>query len=210
VTSTRQYGCLLLKGPSAAGIPANVHVLLKGAIRMMTMLKMKAAAIVLVALLLCGGGVGTLVYRLSAGQPPAAVQARAPGGDDPLSRDLKILQGKWQMIHAGAKGPATVRSVKEISGNRETLRRYSVATNKLTSESSVEFKLSSSGDVRVFTFYPVGGDPKQGGSFVYKVDGDNFYDIPGLLQGNNYRNYQASPTIWHWKRVKEEPKDAPP
>jgi hypothetical protein len=173
---------------------------------MMTMLKMKTVAIILVTLLLCGSGVGTLVDRLKAGQPSPGVEA--PGDDDPLRRDLKVLQGRWQLLHGGAKGP--LRSVKEISGNRETLRRYNAETNKLMSEQSVEFKLSASGDVRVFTFYPVGGEPKQGGSFVYKVDGDNFYDIPGLLHGTNYRNYQATPTIWHWKRVKEEPKDAPP
>jgi len=123
---------------------------------------------------------------------------------DPLADDLKHLQGKWEMMHGkDAAGQPTLHSIKEIKGNEETLRRYDIKTGKIKSEHTVAFVLRSSGDVHVFTFYPVGGDPKQGGSFLYKVDAENFYDIPGLLHGDTYRNYQESPTIWHWKRVKE-------
>ena len=32
--------------------------------------------------------------------------------------------------------------------------------------------------------------------------------VAGLLHGDAYRNYQASPTVWHWKKVKGE-KPAP-
>jgi hypothetical protein len=124
--------------------------------------------------------------------------------EDALAKDLKLLQGKWELLHGNeGKGSPTIRSVKEISGNQETLRRYNIKSAKLVHEHSVDFVLSGSGCVRVFTFYRVGGDPKQGQSFVYKVDSNNFYDIPGLLHGDMYRNYQESPTIWHWKRVKE-------
>jgi len=132
----------------------------------------------------------------------------AKAEDDPLAADLKLLQGKWEMIHGNeGKGAPTIRSVKEIKGNRETLRRYNIKSGKVTSEHSVDFVLSTSGAVRVFTFYPVDGDPKSGASFVYKVDAEHFYDIPGLLQGDAYRNYQPNPTVWHWKKVKEEKED---
>ena len=133
----------------------------------------------------------------------AAAQDKDPDSD-PLVQDLKLLQGKWELLHGkdGTDGP-TLRSVKEIEGNRETLRRYDVKSGKLIRENTVEFILTRSGDVRVFTFYPVGGDPKQGQSFVYKVDGESFFDIPGLLQGDSYRNYQDSPIVWHWKKFKE-------
>ena len=30
------------------------------------------------------------------------------------------------------------------------------------------------------------------------------WDIPGILQGDEYRNYQQTPTIWHWKRIAED------
>ena len=124
--------------------------------------------------------------------------------DDPLAKDLQLLQGKWELLHGNdGQGGPTLRSIKEISGNRETLRRYEVKTEKLVREHSVDFALTASGDVRVCTFYAVGGDPKNGASFLYKVDAENFYDVPGLLHGDAYRNYQDTPTVWHWKKVKE-------
>jgi len=143
-----------------------------------------------------------------------ALPAQEKKGDaDPLADDLKLLQGKWEMMHGkDAAGQPVLHSIKEIKGNKETLRRYDIKTGKLKSEHTVAFTLSASGDVHVFTFYPVGGEPKQGASFVYKVDAENFYDIPGLLHGDTYRNYQPSASLWHWKRVKEttEEKEAKP
>ena len=126
---------------------------------------------------------------------PATTQDKVPD-DDLLVQDHKLVQGKWELLLSNeGKGAPTLRSVKEIEGSRETLRRYDAKSGKLMREHAVEFILSRSGDVRVFTFYSVGGDPKQGQSFVYKVDGENFYDIPGLLHGVTYRNYQESPTV---------------
>ncbi len=124
-----------------------------------------------------------------------------------LQVDLKLLQGTWE-LHHGGKGKPTTRSIKTIVGNRETLTRFSLATGKKIHEHSVEFRVTKSGDIRVMTFFGVGGNPDNGLSYVYKVDEQNFWDIPGLLQGNDYRNYQNEPTIWHWKRVKEPVPDA--
>lgn len=122
-----------------------------------------------------------------------------------LAADLKLLQGSWELHHGNeGKGRPNTRSVKTIEGNKETLRRYSVQTGNLVREHSVEFRLSKSGSVRVMTFFGVGGSPEQGLSYVYKVDEENFWDIPGLLQAGEYRNYQDHPTIWHWKKVKDD------
>jgi hypothetical protein len=141
-----------------------------------------------------------LTTSLPAQENPA--QDKAP--IDLLAQDLKLLQGTWELVHGNeGQGAPTVRSIKRIEGQRETLRRYNVKTGALTHEHSVEFELTKSGAVRVFTFYAVGDNPKQGQSFVYKVDAENFYDIPGLLDDGAFRNYQASPTVWHWKRVKD-------
>jgi len=130
--------------------------------------------------------------------------------EDPTAADLKLLQGEWELFHGNeGKGAPTIRSVKQIVGNRETLRRFDIATGKQLHEHTVEFKLSQSGNVHVFTFYAVGGDPKNGGSFVYKVDENGFWDIPGLLRGKEFRNYQLTPTIWHWTRVRADNKGNP-
>ena len=132
-------------------------------------------------------------------------QAVKTSEDKDLAADLKLLQGSWELLHGNeGKGRPTVRSVKTIEGNKETFRRYSLDTGKMTREHSAELQLTKSGDIRVCTFYPVGGSPDNGMSFVYKVDEENFWDIPGILQGDEYRNYQQTPTIWHWKRIAEE------
>lgn len=148
---------------------------------------------------------------------PWMAQAQDEQPADVLAEDLKLLQGKWELaLGNDGAGRPTLYSVKEIAGNRETLRRYDGKTGKKIREHAVDFTLSQTGGVRVFTFYPVGGDPKQGQSFVYKVDADNFYDVAGLLQGDGYRNYQATPAVWRWKRIADpsapEPRlaDLPP
>jgi hypothetical protein len=131
-------------------------------------------------------------------------------GEKALAADLALLQGSWELLHGNeGKGEPNTRSVKTIEGNIETLRRYSIKTGKLNHEHSAEFKLSKSGSVHVFTFFAVGDSPDQGLSYVYKVDKDNFYDIPGLLHGNDYRNYQSHTRIWHWKRVLEKNPNEP-
>ena len=122
--------------------------------------------------------------------------------DKDLAADLKLLQGTWEMVPAN-DAAATVRSVKIVEGNKETVRRFNAKTGELIREHTVEIKLSKSGGVRVVTFFPVGGSPKQGLSFVYKIDKDNFYDCPGLLQNDEFRDYgDAVPHVWHWKRIR--------
>ena len=125
--------------------------------------------------------------------------------DKDLASDLALLQGSWELIHGNeGDGPPKIRSVKDVEGNMETLRRYDIKTGELKHEHSVEFKLTKSGNVRIFTFKQVGAPAKFGLSYVYKVDKDNFYDIPGLLHGDQFRNYQNVPMVWHWKRVVED------
>src|SRR5687768_9775551 len=99
-----------------------------------------------------------LPFLLVTSELPGLAQSEKPA-DDALAQDLKLLQGKWEMLHGNeGRGDPTIRSVKEIEGNRETLRRYDALTGQLTHEHFVEFALSRSGDVRVCTFFSVGGD----------------------------------------------------
>jgi hypothetical protein len=135
----------------------------------------------------------------------AASTAEKTSDDKDLAADMKLMQGTWELFHGNeGRGRPTSRAVKTIEGNKETFRRFSLETGKMTHEHSQELQLTKSGDIRVCTFYRVGGSPDDGMSFVYKVDEENFWDIPGMLQGDEYRNYQQTPTIWHWKRVTEE------
>lgn len=138
---------------------------------------------------------------------PTAVQS----ADDPsLEDDLEQLQGTWELRHGNeGKGLPTIRSVKTITGNRETLRRYSIETGQMMSEKTVEFELHDAEPVRVFTFFPVNSPKKAGYSFIYKVEKDDLYDITGLLHGTEYRDYSTVPTMWRWKRITEQPAPEP-
>jgi hypothetical protein len=129
--------------------------------------------------------------------------------DKDLVGDLKLLQGSWELLHLNKQGTPTMRSVKTIEGNKETLRRINLQTGDVKEEWTVEFKLSKSGGVRVFTFYPIGESPKTGYSYIYKVDEKNFYDVPGLLNGDEYKNYQNVPRVIVWKRKKTITPTAP-
>lgn len=134
---------------------------------------------------------------------PTIVQS----ADDPsIADDLEQLQGTWELRHGNeGRGLPTIRSVKTITGNRETLRRYSIETGEMMSEKTVEFELHDAEPVRVFTFFPVNSPKKVGYSFIYKVEKDDLYDITGLLHGTEYRDYSTVPTMWRWKRITEEP-----
>ena len=120
--------------------------------------------------------------------------------DKQLASDLEMLQGSWELMHGNT------RSVKTIVGNKETLRRYDPKTGELRHEHSVTFELSKSGAVRVFTFLFHPDRPSM--SFVYKVDEENFYDIPGLLHGERFQNYQERPKVWRWKRLADRAEKA--
>lgn len=140
-----------------------------------------------------------LVFSLTC----AVGDVAANESDKDLAADLALLQGSWELLHGNQGKEPSTRSVKTISGNTETLRRYNIATGKLTHEHSVEFKLSKSGSVRVFTFYAPGGSAENGLSYIYRIDKDDFYDIPGMLHGDQFRNYSRQPKVWQWKRIAE-------
>lgn len=125
-----------------------------------------------------------------------------PPRDPAAGDDLTRLQGAWELRHGNeGKGDPTIRSVKTIIGNRETLRRYAIATGELLSERTVEFRLSQSGPVRVFSFRPVGGESSDEYSYVYILTNDEFYDVTGALHGTEFRDYSRTPAMWRWTRA---------
>ncbi len=145
------------------------------------------------------------IEEASPAQEPSTTNPDKSTTPDPeLINDLKQMQGTWELYHGNEhNGAPNTHSVKTIEGNRETLRRYTMQ-GKLVREHSVEFILEKDGDFKIFTFYPVGGKPEQGYSFLYRVQGDRFFDVPGLFAGKKHRNYLKEPAFWVWHRVKEE------
>jgi hypothetical protein len=121
--------------------------------------------------------------------------------DKDLAADLKLLQGSWdQTFGNGGTGNPTLRIVKTIEGNTETRREIDIKTGDVRDEHVADFKLSKSGDVRVFTFHFRGTPESENFAYVYSVDKKTFYDVPGLLHGE-YRSYTGTPQMFRWKRV---------
>jgi hypothetical protein len=119
-----------------------------------------------------------------------------------LKDDLRNLQGRWELV-LKFQG-RTIRSVQSIEGNKSTVTRYDEKGAVLEAHSA-DFTLSISGRTRIFTYfnYEVTAGPNKGRrgpqrAFVYRVDGDSFFEARGLLVD------QGEPVaLSRWKRVKE-------
>ena len=131
-----------------------------------------------------------------------------PAGPD---RDLRLLQGRWQDSAPGdvpqdvASGEP-VRTVKEVSGNRETLTTYA-ADGAVVYAHAVEFRLEFEGRVPVFTFFnrEVTAGPSKGqkfpepASYMYRVKGNTWDECWGFLPEHRDRDV----LVKRWTRVKD-------
>jgi hypothetical protein len=139
----------------------------------------------------------------------AAVSATA-WADDDLQKDLAGMQGVWEGP-AHPVEPGILRITKEIKGNVETVTAYGEG-GKLLRKHRNPFKLSRSGDVRVWTATDVEilEGPQKGTksrpdfsySYIYRLDGDTLYEAQGLLAGDEAKNIR--PALYTWKRKKSD------
>jgi uncharacterized protein (TIGR03067 family) len=123
-----------------------------------------------------------------------------------LKADLAALQGRWEQVKTSGPTPPKMKTVKEVSGDTETVYRYD-ADGKLLQAAKATIKLSESGGVRVLTFS--GGEVIDGlgkgrkqpeaMSYIYRLDGDELYEVGGLLTAEKYS--QDVPYLAKWKRM---------
>lgn len=150
-----------------------------------------------------------LIAALLLAIPATAAQAQVPEKevDESLKADLKLYQGSWELLHRDEGDGPTVRSVKTVKGNRSTVRRYSIATGELQYEHTARFKLTQSGPVRVLTFH-LGDSGGSGLSYAYQITENDFFEVLGLLQSDDFNGYGKMPTVYHWKRIDDEETDS--
>lgn len=125
---------------------------------------------------------------------------------DPLKADLAAMQGKWEQAKTSGPTPPGMKVVKEVKGDQETVSRYD-ADGKLMQAARATIQLSESGGVRVLTFSGgeviegLGKGRKQTGSsaYIYRLDGDEWYEVGGLLTAEKYA--QDVPYLAKWKRA---------
>lgn len=117
--------------------------------------------------------------------------------------DAASVQGRWQRLTKDSQG-RTVRFEKEHRGRKTILTAFDEAGAVAYSHTS-EFELSRSGKVRVFTYFnlvvagtkPAGAEERR--SYIYKVEGDRFFEVQGLLIGQE----KDEPVFLVWDRMKK-------
>ncbi len=145
--------------------------------------------------------VSTTTFQVHADVAP---KARPPAEDDDAqAKELAAVQGRWARTMETEGGK--IKVYKEHIGNKSIVTFMDSDGNVVGAKRS-EFRLETTGDVRIFTFFNnvVTAGPQQGQidaqphSYIYRVVGDTFVEVNGMLIGDN-----RAPSAYTWTRVKE-------
>ena len=117
--------------------------------------------------------------------------------------ELAQVQGKWVRTIKTDKGIGKV--VKEHRGNETTVTAFDSEGQVVAAKTS-EFRLEKTGKVRILTFFnsSITAGPQKGQtdkkpqSYLYRVTGDTFFEVHGLLLDDS-----AEPLVLTWERVKD-------
>ena len=132
----------------------------------------------------------------------------ASGDVTSADQDHKSLQGRWERPMAGdvdgTQGASRV--VKEVRGDHETVTYYDDA-GKPVHATTADFKLQRAGRVKLYTFTNLkvtlgrdrGGPPRRPLTYIYRLDGDVYYEGHGLLAD---APPDSTPGVVRWERVK--------
>ena len=149
-----------------------------------------------------------LVFLMaSAGCAAKGKSSNSPrgGGTASAGGEASQLQGAWdQQAEEGPAATPKQRVVKQVSGDTETVTTYG-PNGQVLSAHTARFKLARRGDVPVYTFYDRRNTagPEQGRtdaaprSFVYRLRGDDFDEVWGLLPGQEQREV----VVKRWRRA---------
>jgi tetratricopeptide (TPR) repeat protein len=169
----------------------------------------------------CYLGLGSYDQAIAAFEKATSLYANSPYATQRLSAarkekakvepnaDLERLQGKWDQVVPTEGSPVgkVTRIVKEITGNKETVTWYDRKGEVLRSY-RVAIGLARSGKVKTFSFSDMvilhgpkkGQKLNLGGTYIYVLDTDTFYEANRLLAGDG----AGPPSLGVWKRVKQE------
>ena len=119
---------------------------------------------------------------------------------------MQRVQGTWEFQVRDAQGQLLRRLVRSIAGRRETVTHFDPNGMVLHSHTA-DITVARTGDVRVFMFrnLQVTAGPRAGavqeqvGRYAYRVEADDFYEIQGLLIGQEKQPL----AVVRWKRVPE-------
>jgi hypothetical protein len=159
-----------------------------------------SAVIALVALALAAGG---CAQSLSNGNDNAGGRDAKGGG----RQDVAALQGRWEQLpEEPGPGSPRQRVLKDVNGETEVVTTFDADGRPIQSQTA-KFRLSRVGGVPIYTFSGArvtagaGEDSDKPSSaprsYIYKLRGNDFYEVWGLLPGQEEREVM----VRHWKRV---------
>jgi len=138
----------------------------------------------------------------------AAPSFAAPSPEDETTRrDLDAVQGKWERPLPDQTGRVIGRAVKEIEGTKETIS-YFGPNGEVLQVHTVKITLERTPNVMVFhhSGIEITAGPNKGkksphpGAYLYKVEGDTFLEIQGLM----IQEKSETMKVLKWQRVVEE------
>ncbi|QDV42397.1 hypothetical protein Enr13x_22420 [Stieleria neptunia] len=140
------------------------------------------------------------------GTSPAEVPAISFQDSDATQSSPEALaevQGKWVRTVEAKGGTYTI--TKAHSGHETTLT-ITDADDRVVESKTSEFRLETTGKVRIFTFFNNtftaganrGRTVKAPQSYIYRVTDDRFIEVRGMLIAD-----ESKPAVVTWKRVKE-------
>ena len=138
-----------------------------------------------------------------------AARSEEKASDGTHGDDAKALHGRWQrkLVPKDVDAHGGSRAVKEISGNRETVT-YFDESGQAVYATTADFKLAQAGPVKIYTYANLkvtqakegGTEPPEGNvSYIYKVEGDQYYEAHGLLTTSPAG---SKPRVVEWQRLK--------
>ena len=155
---------------------------------------------------------GCVLTGLVMASPSSRAQDKEDSSDA-LKKDAEAFQGKWERVittETSALGKAK-RAVKEFKDDTETITWYDEKGGIIRSH-RVTFKLSESGNVRVYTFSGMelldaegrvkGAKSKGSNATIYRIEKDKLVEAGGFIQGDTFRS--STPYFAEWKKVVEQ------
>lgn len=155
------------------------------------------------------GGSASLVMVLVATFAAAGCTGKSKSTGDAGRRgaagEASKLQGTWeQRPEEGPSASPKQRVVKQVGGDTETVTTYG-PDDRVLNAHTAKFKLGRRGGVPVCTFYDrrITAGPEQGRSesasrsYVYRLRGDDFDEVWGLLPGQEQREV----VVKRWRRA---------
>ena len=132
------------------------------------------------------------------------------GGATTAGGDASQLQGTWeQQAEEGPSATPRQRVVKQVSGDTETVTTYG-PDGRVMNAHTAKIRLERRGEIPVYTFYDrrITAGPEQGRSdaaprsVVYRLRGDDFDEVWGLLPGQEQREV----VVKRWRRAAAQPR----